>query len=94
MEKQPSNQATKTSQGLPPGGKGETSTQTNHQIVGVPTVSFRGCDDMIGKNIIRYPILSFFEGVYFFLVRLNQVKLSCGFGLVVWVFLITLYFDQ
>ena len=34
--------------------------------------------------------------VFFFnvFVTKTQVKLSCGFGLVVWVFLITLYFDQ
>lgn len=37
----------------PKGGKGETSTQTNHQIVGVPAVSFRGVD-MTKENIIRY----------------------------------------
>ena len=30
----------------------------------------------------------------FFFKAYLQVKLSCGFGLVVWVFLITLYFDQ
>ena len=30
----------------------------------------------------------------FFSYKMGQVKLSCGFGLVVWVFLITLYFDQ
>ena len=31
---------------------------------------------------------------HFFVLSTVQVKLSCGFGLVVWVFLITLYFDQ
>ena len=36
------------------------------------------------------------EGILlpFFFSKTFQVKLSCGFGLVVWVFLITLYFDQ
>ena len=34
-----------------------------------------------------FPYLLFSHGIV-------QVKLSCGFGLVVWVFLITLYFDQ
>lgn len=37
-----SNQATKTSQGLHPGGKGETSTQTNHEFLGFQLLVFGG----------------------------------------------------
>ena len=47
-------------------------------------VSLAGCSNLFRKV----------QSVYYFQRCSHQVATSCGFGLVVWVFLITLYFDQ
>ena len=68
----------------------------------LPTYSIKG---WAGLNKYSYPCNccrniwnKLWPAVQFYFSNLSsptaQVKLSCGFGLVVWVFLITLYFDQ
>ena len=65
-------------------------------------LNLRGLPDHPSSNFPETKICKFGIGCLLekswcltaFSYTLVQVKLSCGFGLVVWVFLITLYFDQ